>query len=404
MSKRGLKVKRSKKLYKKKKSLFRKVIEALALVVVVVTLGFVGFTVAETVLNYVPSGTSDTPTDVPTSEDTEPSEVESTTDPETYTDEPSSSNNGGIDAGTAVYAPSTVLESSAALSSYLAKAKTDGFSTVVIEMKDEEGKLLYKTGIEIVASDSEVTVGTLNAKQIADACIAAGLKPIARISTTKDHIAPAKIADVSYAGWLDDRPGVGRLWANPFLAGTVTYISEITSELQEAGFSEIIFANTIFPVFRGIDFQMLSPDITNPETRFTALGNLVNVAADDTPDANMLIEVALRDITDTALIGTAEILRNDGGDLDVTGVILVFSHEDFENSTPVGTSPPSTTDRGVGVGIGKTVKDGFAKAVANAGRLDIIPLLDRSNLSKSDLDAITEAFVDEGYENYIIRN
>jgi hypothetical protein len=394
-------VKSSKNIYKKKKSGLRKLIETVALVAVVSVLVFVGFTIAKTVLNYQPN--VDPPADTPappdgTSDDSrfdepDPSETDSPDSPSEQSDSPN-----------AVYAPPNVLESAAALSAYLAKAKSENYGAVVVEMKDDEGKLLYKSGIKVVLESPDFPSGNLTAKQIADACVSAGLKPIARINTLKDHVAPGKIADISYEGWLDDKPGIGKLWANPFLQGTVTYISEITKELNEAGFSRIILAGNIFPDFRGIDFQILPSQVTSPDIRFPALINLVNTVADNNPEAVLCLEMSASDFASSAPSGTAEILRNDSNSLKATEIIMAFSQSDFPSLSSSATSSPPTNDGGVKAKIEKTVQDSLKKAAVHSKKLEIIPLLNRAGLSQSDFESITAAFDANGHENYFIKN
>ncbi|MCL1903041.1 MAG: putative glycoside hydrolase [Oscillospiraceae bacterium] len=397
----GLKIRRSKNLYKRRKSGLRKIAETGILVVAVAGLVFVGYNVADVLLNYEPPPDDEIPAIV------EETGVSATDGVETAVSIPPASNDepriSFISDGDAVYAPLNVLASSTALSSYLETVKSGGFNSIVVEMKDDEGRLLYQSKIKKVTAVEGVSTGTLTAEQIANAALAVGIKPIARINTLKDHIASEKIDDVSYFGWLDNVPGVGKRWANPFLDGTVDYISDVTAELYKAGFSDIIFANTIYPMqhFRGLDFEVLPDYITDSSVRFSGLGEFVNKVADKNPDVNILLEVSLGCFSgdDGELGRTAEVLRNldsrNSGSLNVEAIILTFTRDDFEVPVTNSRTVPS---------FDKMVKDGISKVKSYSGDLEIIPLFDRDGLPDNERDEIAEAFNKNGLDAIIIRN
>jgi hypothetical protein len=399
----GRKVRRSKNLYKLKKSGFRKAVEAAVLGAVVVGLAFVGYIVADTIFNYKEK-IDDVDLPIITTGDNNsegtPAQTQDTEQPHDEPPPPVS-----IIGGMAVYAPSNVLGSSASLSAFIESVKTDGFDSVVIEMKDEEGRLLYKSAAEIIPLNSQIVTGTLTAEQIASACTAAGLRPIARISTLKDHTAPGtaagRIPDVSYKflndgwDWYHGDPNAGgKPWASPFLQGTVDYTAQITAELFSAGFADVIFANTIFPIFFDSDAGRIGAHITNPEQRFPGLMNFVNAVSSDvssnTSQAQLLLEMALGCFADGTPRGTAEILRNGGDSLDVSAIVLIFTRNDLESDANIS--------------IENMVKQAFTTVSAHSGELEIVPLLDGANLSDNDRSAIIAAFSANGYENYIIRN
>jgi hypothetical protein len=383
----GRKVRRSKNLYKKKKSGFRKAVEFVVFGALVLGLVFVGYVVTDTLVNYTPSEESEIPVVNPEPDGSQTADgltPESTEEPQPVETVPSQES---VQAGNAVYAPANVLANSAALSAYIELARNDGFDSIVFEMKDDEGRLLYSSSIEDVADDSQIIAGTLTAKQIADASTAAGLRPVARINTLKDHIAPLKFHDISYPGWLDNRAEAGgRRWVNPFLEGSRVYHAQIAAELIEAGFSGVILANTIFPAFRGIDFEILPPHMTNPETRFIALGEFVNAISHSTADSGVFLEMSVGCFVDGNPRGTAEVLRNGGDSIDVAGIVLVFSRDDFSvNSADI-------------------VGQALTMVKAHSRGLEIIPLLDGAGLSESDIAEIAQAFESNNFENYMIRN
>jgi hypothetical protein len=301
----GYKVKRfSKNLYKTPKSGFRKVIEVLVSVVVVIGLGFIGFTAADALISlrctdcerhrlfclceitvFVPAE----PTSEPPTIDELPTIISEPTS------EPHQLANINCTHST-VIAPLNVLSNSTALLAFIAEAKSDGFETVVIDMKNDFGHLLYQSGIilpntsgdTLLSDNRNIVTGTLSADSIASAISAQGLNPVARITTLRGRAAPENIPDVRYAGWIDGE----RAWANPALNGTRTYISEIVRELHNAGFAGIMLAGNIFPSkpFSARDLHILPDYVSNFETRYTALEEFVNTVAGAVPDAVILLD------------------------------------------------------------------------------------------------------------------
>jgi hypothetical protein len=404
----GRKIKRSKSLYKARKSGFRKTLEVILLVAVVVGLGFVGYVIADTVSNLRCDECDNHPfscaceSEVITVFNPEPSD-----NGEPPYSNGTEDNNGGGDppppedepeTNFVVYAPSNVLANLAALSVFLADAGANGFDTVVIEMKDETGRLLYQSGIElgeppvILGNDRDIVTGTLSAEAIVAAITEEGLRPVARVNTLKDHIASVRLRDVGYAGWRDGRPDAGgRAWANPFFGGTRAYISAIVGELHQAGFEQVIFANTIFPTksFSTLDVSILPGNVTNLETRFSGLVDFVNAVADENPDTEILLEFAVGCLSAGRAAGTAEMLRNGGNGFsaNVAGVVPVFALGDFG----------AEVDGAAVVTLLETVAE-------HSGEFEIIPLLDVADLSDNDRDIVLSAFAARGYENFMLRN
>ncbi|MDR0222475.1 MAG: putative glycoside hydrolase [Oscillospiraceae bacterium] len=405
MSKRGYgkKIKRSKNLYKNQKSRFRTIVEFAVTAAAVAGLCFVGYTIAATVFNYErPQGGGDVTESAPTAtsggvtgesgETPGVSESGSDAEPPPYKS-----------LGKTVYARLNVLSSPTSLSAFIEEAKSEGYDAVVVELKDEDGRLLYKSGVAAVAGDGDIIAGTLTAKQIAESFSNAGIRPIARINTLKDRLAPAKIKDVSYrfadgnSAWLDDRPeNGGKFWANPFLQGTADYISDITAELYEAGFGDVIYANVVFPDFRKYDLTILSRRDTDEKTRFSALADFVNKAAEKSPGVNIYIEMSAGDvISGGGPVKTAEILRA-GSSFSAAGAVLIFSRAE-KAAEATGGEVPTPEE------LTELVRSVFEKAEKQTGELEIIPCADVSGLSESDVGKVISAFLKMGYENYMTK-
>ena len=101
------------------------------------------------------------------------------------------------------------------LNAELTAAKSSGFSTVVVTLKDPDGVFLYNSSIKRVKK-----TGTLTAEQIVAEIEKAGFVPAAKISTIKDKSNGVTFnCHYKFANggvWLDNRPGVGKTWISPF--------------------------------------------------------------------------------------------------------------------------------------------------------------------------------------------
>jgi hypothetical protein len=384
----GRKIKRVKSLYKPRKSQSRKVFEVAAMVVVVCVLGFVGWNIGSALFNYSPPDEQFTIDNgqliIDVNSDYEPPYGEPDSDEDVP---PESSKNFN-----AILAPSSVLDNQTSLAAYIRQAENNGFNAVVLEIKDSTGQLFYASEFEPIQG-SEIIRGTLTAEQIIAAFDGTGVKPIARLNTLLDRLAPRVLADVSYvfeAGggrWADDFLDLGgKLWANPFLGGTRDYHLFITDELVNAGFTDIILANINFPRFRNSDRELLEARFTAPATRFEGLVGFVKAL--EASSANLYLEMTVADLLED--VATAEVLRG-GKDLNSFELLLIYNRDDFsaEHETSSNTSA--------------IVSAMYGRAANQFGDFGITPLLNREGLSDREIADVLGVFGDLGFESFIIR-
>lgn len=137
---------------------------------------------------------------------------------------------------------------------YFDKIKTDGFNSVVIQLKTDDGKLYYNSQIPYAKSMGMVSENSADINLLAKAIKDAGLKPIAKISALKDATAHVKNEN-SYAygdsldtNWLDNRVNLGgKSWLNPYMPKAREYVSALAGEISTAGFEVIVLENVMFP-------------------------------------------------------------------------------------------------------------------------------------------------------------
>ena len=405
----GRKIKRSRNLYKKRKSTGRKALETLAMAVLIGGLGLIGFAVGKPLIDFFTAErVADStlqwspPEDEPVvSEDG--GTAEGTTENEPAIVEPVIKND--IKYG-AVSAPASVLSNSTSLAAYIQQVKADGYNAVVLEMKDGTGNLYYASGYEPL-KNTEIIKGTLTAAQIYGAFKDTGITPMARINTALDQLGPKYIDGVSYffadgsTRWADNRiENGGKLWANPFLKGTRDYNSYLVGELAEAGFTEIILANTLFPDFKPYDFSVLNTEYTNKNTRYAGLTGFIKECAVKKGQARLILEMSVRDVVEnySGFNGSAELLKGKK-DLSDFALLLVYSKGDFGDELKTGESSsvilPKDTDA--------LINMLYKQAENQAGGLYIIPCLAASGLTDSEKAEILSAYDKLGYDGRVIR-
>lgn len=312
--KKTIKIKKSKyNLYNKKKSKSRQALTLALTIVAACVLGVVGYGIGKPIMNYLESRKNPI---VPG--DSESSSFESSTDP--VSSEPESSGDTSEpdpgpdkplkDLKLTILEPE-VVTSSASLSSALTVARENGYDTVAVTLKDEQGFLYYSSDIEGVKG-TELIRGTLSAAQICDYISKAGMTPAVKINTLLDSTTPLHFGGYQFfggGGWLDDYPDAGgKRWLSPFTEEAVNYIGELTAELSTAGFEHIICANTKFPKFHNIDAdQYLSHlPIRDREARLDALWNTADAAKSgaDKGGAQLWLEFIGNDLLASEKFGT----------------------------------------------------------------------------------------------------
>lgn len=153
----------------------------------------------------------------------------------------------------AVYLTGWSAGTKSKLESTITNIKENGFNAVVIDIKDEAGRLSYKsnvqTAIDIGASQNMISDIT----NVINLLKENNIYVIGRIVTFKDPHYAKKVQDIAYKKadgslWNDS---AGNYWPNPYNTSSWDYPISLAKEAAELGFDEIQFDYVRFPSSEG---------------------------------------------------------------------------------------------------------------------------------------------------------
>lgn len=174
---------------------------------------------------------------------------------------------------------------------------------VEVPLKVGGGEVYYASNNYYVTSAGLIR-SYIRLKDIVSTISDAGYKPVACVSTFNDNTLPNYFRDMSYlcvddgSQWIDNTVEAGgKPWMNPFSETAVSYNSDIVEEISSAGFDKVVCYDFIFPDFRPSDAEYLGTEVTGPD-RYMALTSAANLMYDKIMHngATMLLEVNAADL------------------------------------------------------------------------------------------------------------
>lgn len=265
-------------------------------------IGFIGYSVAEPLINYSKKKGDNT-------EDT--SLISATEELTDENGEPVSD-----DTGNALPTPVTAEKYRAYVLSPSDLTGTDGIKTALkrvpsdqkieyieVPLKVSGGTIYYATN-NYYATSSGVVQSYMKLKDIVSAISSEGYKPVALLSTFNDNVLPNYFRDMSYitvddgSQWIDNSVEAGgKPWMTPFSESAVSYNSDIADEVSQAGFEKVVCYDFIFPDFRQSDIEYLGEKVTGPDN-YMALTSAANLMYDKIMHngSTMMLEVNAADI------------------------------------------------------------------------------------------------------------
>ncbi len=247
------KIKRYRHIYRKRRF---SPIKAGLLLLLLAVLAFVGFSLYEPVHDFWSGkllqrmeSSSSAPEEQP-----EPSSQQAESLPQAS--EPEMAPLSGIHA---LYIPEEVLLSGEILP-YLQNHSLPDINTVLVDLKNSAGQVLYQSHVEFVAEAGSQHAQAIDLPEVVAALQAAGYQTAGRICAFRDPVAPYahETAAVKYENtewtWLDNsQEAGGRPWLNPYSPVAQDYIGDLANEAVGMGIPLILIDNLQFPEGLGLD-------------------------------------------------------------------------------------------------------------------------------------------------------
>ncbi|MCQ2491325.1 MAG: hypothetical protein MJ079_07030 [Ruminococcus sp.] len=302
---------KGRKIYKTKeknyygKSPLGKFLSAALTVLLIGGIGFIGYSVAEPIINYT-QHKGDKP-----EEDTTASETLEETMPEdtsSAAEEPKASEKFQA----AGLTPNDMVNAAALKTALSAVPKKAGVEFVEVPLKVRGGKI-YFSSVSQEAKKCGAVSSSLRLEDIAALIKESGYKPAAEISTFCDNQLPTVYPTAGYvtsadgSQWLDnDVKNGGVPWTAPTSSETLGYVSSIIGEVTDAGFERIVCTDIMYPYFRESDLSMLDEQFGRSD-RFLALTSAANLFYEKAVSggASMYVGVSAADM----LRGNCDVLQ-----------------------------------------------------------------------------------------------
>jgi len=394
----GRKIKRTKNLYRKKKTKAQKILGTVFLIIIIVAIFFLGYCLGKPLLEFLEKNANReepqwTPPTVSTAADPQISDEQinqtPAAAPETgsplQTTEPQDALSESFYA---VTAPSSALSNTTSLAAFAAKSKSEGYSAVIVVLKDNSGIIRYRSELEEL-KDRSLVQGTLRPAEITKTLADNGLAAVAAISMLEDDAGCKEFPDMSFKindgsdmSWLDYyTTGSALRWANPESKATISYNEAIISELKSAGFSEILLTGLVFPDLQNYDRQYIAERYFAAD-RYKMLEPLV-------PDG-AYIEMRASDIIAEELGRTAELLK-DRAFLKDKQIVVRIDRSSF------------TTEAGYPAEAAGLVEDVLARTNAATAGLTVIPAVESEDFTSEELSAVKNSLEKAGYKACFVR-
>jgi hypothetical protein len=357
-------------------------------------IAFLGYSVAEPIINYTRKQGDESVVSTETDSDADNSDNASDDADSTTGIEDSIS----IEQFIGVSLSKESLYNIDALNSALNNITDENAEYVSVPLKVEGGEIYYNTSVAEAIMCGAVR-STLTLDEITSAIKDAGYKPVAEISLLHDNIAPQYYVDMGYktaddgSRWLDNSlDNGGKPWLSPFSEYTQEYLSSIVSEIATADFDKVVCSDVVFPPFRDSDLALLGGDV-NDSNRYMSLTSLVNMVYSQmiSGGTTTMLEVSAVDM----LQGNCEVIQPML--LDISTIILNIDLDDM--GTAVTTS--ETVYEFTGTNDENATK--ILNLVKNQlGDYNVIVRVSGSGFTANELYKVKNAIAELGYSSYII--
>lgn len=405
MNRRGRKIYRTRTGNRKRRT--QKFFKVLFTIIILAALVFIGYSVGQPIYKYF-SERSERGSGEETVPWTPPVMPDDTEDTDSAADDPdeASESTGKTDGETAIsfsayQLPETALVSDADLRNALESAKDSGYTAVVVSLKAKGGKFYYKTGSQMALSADGAVAGDMYAGQIAAMIKNAGFIPIAKVNLLEDHNLYGEYKTGAYrfegstSTWLDNAASSGgKPWLSPFDTDTQSYAAYLSNEVSSSGFDSIIFDGIVFPPFRNSDLNYIGAIVKDPN-KYKSLISIADIAAKaaEANNTSVIVTVSAGDV----LKGTSDLFKP--AELTVKTVSAEYFPGELENTALINGEEIALSE----LTAYERAKVVFSEIKRLAGEdITIVPALRQTDFSQADFSDTISAFMDLGFDSYII--
>lgn len=313
------KIKRTKRLYKKHTPNKRAINAVLFIVLIAILVGLGYIVSQEWAKRFGPNAPQSSIQIVSSSPSSASSDGTDTSEGTSSSDTTSSAEQAPnrLEGMNAVHmSAETIMRNSAdGFASYLKQAKADGYNAVYVELKKEDGTILFNTSNVMAQAYGAVSENPIELGDIVSAIKSEGLTPIAQLSTLKDARAAHVSNENSYAystrletNWLDNSASKGgKPWLNPYMENARKYIVDLSTEIIDAGFDKIVLENVTFPEYNTGKMNVISKTMSYSEI----LRQMIDEVADAVGKENVYVgyhgEQLVKTLENPYYVGAGEI-------------------------------------------------------------------------------------------------
>ena len=152
------------------------------------------------------------------------------------------------------YLPGEIARDDALLTDFLASLEGTGINSVLVDIKDRQGNVLFQSQNENALAWNAVSASGVDLKALAARLEQNGLALTVRLSAFCDQVAPygnrgnaVRYQDTEWL-WLDAAADAGgKAWLNPYAPGARDYITGLAVEAVEAGAKLVVLQDVQFP-------------------------------------------------------------------------------------------------------------------------------------------------------------
>lgn len=393
--KRGRKIKHTKSLYRRKKSLARRVLSVVIIIVIMAGLGFLGYSIAPPIIKFF-KGLGKENKDSSSQVWTPPEVTSSLTD---SSEADNSKPDININAKSYTI-PKESLLSEQSLKDAISVAKNNGYTEIVAPLKIQGGEIYFNTQ-NAIAVNGKAVKGTLTAADIVRIIKESGLTPVAQMSILYDNLAPRADYHIGYqfeneeTMWLDNSPqNGGKPWMSPFSEQAKVYISQLIGEVGNAGFTKLITTDYVFPRFLDSDLNYIGAIVKDPN-RNNALTSFAQFVKTEAEKYNMQTVLVVSAVE--VMSGTSSVLIPD----NLKGITISSQIDIVTLPANITLKDGTVVDLST-LGVYDKVKTITTKVAELSGTTKIIPVLNAIGLSENDVNEAIRAITDLGYSNYVI--